>query len=471
MKFKRSLLLLSTLFVGQIFSAEYTLDANFVDHIDGIYEKGEDIVLKAQILEDGKPMTGKTLRYVVKKEGMGGEIVDVPSDKSVTIKTKMDKPGRCTFTFIAMDGKNMMQGKVEGKDNRGAAFDVGVIVSPLEVKPAVEAPADFKEFWDKEKKILEDMPLNAKVVPAPEAPAHDKITFVTCDVGQGFRPVNGIVHIPANAEPKSLPIQLFVHGAGVDQPKIVWTPPARGAARRLGKRIIMNLPAHGLPCDKPKEFYDELNKGELKLYPFINNGDVNKYYMKGMILRVIRALQYLKSLPEWNGKDIVVNGGSQGGAQSLFAAGADPQVTEIFAEVPAMCDLGGTVVGRVAGWPKPYYKQGDKYVLSTDYGSHNVKPADKSVEKFAGYFDAVNFAKYINPECKVYMLAGGIDGVCPSTSIFAAYNTMPAKVKVIDFSPRGNHCRGIYNDLDNLKIARFENEKKLPAGSGSTPLR
>lgn len=37
-------------------------------------------------------------------------------------------------------------------------------------------------------------------------------------------------------------------------------------------------------------------------------------YFKFMILRDLRAIEYAKTLPEWNGKDITVSGGSMGGS-------------------------------------------------------------------------------------------------------------------------------------------------------------
>ena len=52
----------------------------------------------------------------------------------------------------------------------------------------------------------------------------------------------------------------------------------------------------------------------------------------------MRSLDYVKSLPEWNGKVLIVKGGSQGGAQSIVAAALDNNVTMMIAEVPAMCD-------------------------------------------------------------------------------------------------------------------------------------
>lgn len=46
-----------------------------------------------------------------------------------------------------------------------------------------------------------------------------------------------------------------------------------------------------------------------------------------MYLRVLRALDYVKTLPEWDGKNLIVIGSSQCGAQAIVAAALDPQVS------------------------------------------------------------------------------------------------------------------------------------------------
>lgn len=225
--------------------------------------------------------------------------------------------------------------------------------------------------------------------------------------------------------------------------------------------LFLNLNAHGIANDQPASFYQALREGELKAYPFINSTDRDTYYMKGMIVRLIRAIEFMKTLPEWNGKDIVVGGGSQGGAQALFAAGADPQVTEIYADVPAMCDHAGSLVDRQAGWPGLYFRENGRIMVKQDYDRKNAKPGDEGMIRTAGYFDAASFARQIR--CKAYIRTGGVDGVCPPTGVFAAYNNIPSTDKEIDFAPLGAHCSGIYDDTEMIKVAKFHGTRKVPA--------
>lgn len=439
-------------------SAKYAVDFK-LNHPDGIYKKGDKIVATAQLMEDGKPVKGKKLRYVIRHGAKEIKTADASADHPVTIETVMNEPGWCYFLIIGKDSDNKTLAWKEKSRQKHAIFSIGAMVSPLEIKQGAPTPEDFTAFWDAEKKKLKNIPMNVKYKPIPDTPKHRKANFVTIDCGKEFRPANGVLHIPASAKPKSLPIFLFVHGAGVHNPKTnkQWAPPGRGKAK--GQNIFLDLNAHGLPQYESLEFFKKIREGELKNYPFLNSTDRDKYYMKGMIIRLIRALEFLKTLPEWNGKDIVVTGGSQGGAQALFAAGADPQVTEIYADVPAMCDLGASLVNRISGWPKLYYKKDGKIMVNQDYNPKNSKPGNDAMIKTAGYFDAANSAKQI--KCKTYIRTGGIDGVCPPSSVFSAYNNIPSTDKEIDFSPLGGHCRGLYKETENNKIAKFKNSKKV----------
>ena len=71
-----------------------------------------------------------------------------------------------------------------------------------------------------------------------------------------------------------------------------------------------------------------------------------------MSLRLVRALDFLTAQPEWDGRTVVVHGSSQGGYQSLVAAGLDPRVTFFAAGIPGGCDHTGFKAGRVNGCPK-----------------------------------------------------------------------------------------------------------------------
>jgi cephalosporin-C deacetylase-like acetyl esterase len=252
-----------------------------------------------------------------------------------------------------------------------------------------------------------------KTTPATTAVAGVELVDVQVDCVGGV-PVSGYLAMPmvAKAKAKSLPAILTVHGAGVNSASAgvaAW-------AVKEGGMLALDINAHGLPNGKPADFYKALAAGELRDYRVRGRENREQVYFKGMFLRVVRAIDFLTSLPEWDGKTLIVYGSSQGGFQAFAAAGLDERVTFICAGVPAGCDHTGMKVKRVAGWPKLVA------------WNENGRPDEASLQA-ARYFDNVNFAT--RAKCRgAAVTVGFIDGTCPPTSVYAAYNalTVPKEI-------------------------------------------
>jgi cephalosporin-C deacetylase-like acetyl esterase len=139
----------------------------------------------------------------------------------------------------------------------------------------------------------------------------------------------------------------------------------------------------------------------------------------------MRALDYVKSLPEWDGKHLLVVGTSQGGGQAIAAAALDPQVTFCRAGVPALSDHSGALANpsHRAGWPR-FYRSKEK--------------ADPKVIKAVSYYDNVYFARRIKAPC--YLSAGLIDTVCSPYGIYLVYLNLPnQQQKAIHITPDKGH--------------------------------
>lgn len=115
--------------------------------------------------------------------------------------------------------------------------------------------------------------------------------------------------------------------------------------------IALNVNAHGIENNQPPEYYQELEKGELADYARrpVLEGEASPF--RDMFLRVLRSLEFLRSLPEWDGKNLAVHGGSQGGLQALAATAFDPAVTVGLFNAPAGCDQLGVLIGRARRGP------------------------------------------------------------------------------------------------------------------------
>ncbi|MGN0870059.1 MAG: acetylxylan esterase, partial [Victivallales bacterium] len=150
------------------------------------------------------------------------------------------------------------------------------------------------------------------------------------------------------------------------------------------------------------------------------------YRIRDIFLRVVRCLDYLKTRPEWDGETIIVRGGSLGGAQALAAAYFEPLTVLCVANAPALSDHYGTECRQAAGWPGIF-----RYLSDRD--AQKLAAAKKTM----CYFDSVNFARRL--KCPVTMSVGFIDPVCPPTTVYAVYNSLPVKEKSIKNVVLGLH--------------------------------
>jgi cephalosporin-C deacetylase-like acetyl esterase len=142
-----------------------------------------------------------------------------------------------------------------------------------------------------------------------------------------------------------------------------------------------------------------------KNYQTIGNTDREKSYFLNMYLRDSRVLDYLMTRPDWDGKTVVLTGGSMGGQQSLALAGLRPdKISAVLVCVPAGADTNGDLHGRKAGYP--------------NWPSNNP-----DAMRTALYFDTVNFASRIHAPVMAGM--GFIDTISPPAGVWTALNQIP----------------------------------------------
>ena len=309
----------------------------------------------------------------------------------------------------------------------------GVLIAPEKLERSGIKPIDFDLFWQSRRDLLNKVPIKELYRRQLKVPKNltDKVIAFDITVScAGNGPVSGVLTMPNNAEKKSLPAIVLFMGAGVHSANVNTTYGQYAITFQMNPHSIKNL--------QPKEYYQNLAKTSLFNYSNKNINNRDKIYFHDMFLRVMRSLDYVKSLPEWNGKVLIVKGGSQGGAQSIVAAALDNNVTMMIAEVPAMCDHSALLMTkpRLHGWPRFY----------------NAK-ASKEVIKATSYYDMINFASKI--KCKSFVTAGALDHVCSPCGVFAAYNEIASKDKQFLFHPYGNH---ILTQVDSMFRATYINE-------------
>jgi cephalosporin-C deacetylase-like acetyl esterase len=173
--------------------------------------------------------------------------------------------------------------------------------------------------------------------------------------------------------------------------------------------ITLQIGIHGIPVTLDQNVYDSLANGALNRYMVYGLENKNDYYYRRVILGALRANDFLMSLPQFDGANLAVMGGSQGGALSIMTAALDSRVKALAVWVPALADLTGYIYGRAGGWHHAF-----------------KSPENRTKEKIetSKYYDTVNFARRLKVP-GIYTF-GYNDETCPPTSMYAAYNTITA---------------------------------------------
>jgi len=286
---------------------------------------------------------------------------------------------------------------------------------PLNIKPATSEPEDFDKFWKNAVEQISSQPLDVKMEVMEKYSNDKQNTYKISFANINSARIYGFLSIPTGKGP--FPAIVTIPGAGMGRNQPSW-------ATNWGKigviGLLMNVHSYNpyVSTEILKEKYKESNKPTM--YYLQGAPDRDKYFFKNSIIGINRAIDYVAALPEFNKKQFVIYGSSQGGGHSLILAGLNKNITAAIANVPALCDNGGYLEDRVPGWPKMLVP-------------HKNDPA---WVKMSGYFDAVNFAKRITVPTVVGV--GFIDSTCPPSSVYAAYNVIKAPKKIINDPTMGH---------------------------------
>jgi len=349
--------------------------------------------------------------------------------KPLVYEATLDKPGFVRFEarILGPDGQAIRKQFIgdattpEGRkamnrferSPKGIYFDGGVGFDVDKLSP-LEEPADFDEFWKRQFARLDKVPIKCDKVEVKTNNKNIRMWAVRIDCA-GLRPVTGYLSVPtAVDEGKTFPCILETHGYSGDT--CLHFRPAGGP----NDMIYFVINAHGLKLPEfgateadTKALRWEIRSHD-KSYAFdkAQNEDPEVAYFNGMVLRVKRALQFLKTVEGWNGKDLHASGGSQGGLQTIWAAACGEGVTLAKSSITWCCDMRMNDVRRAkkaatANWYIPWAEG-------------------------LGYYDAVTWAKRIPPTCRVEIPRAGLgDYTCPPMGLAKMYNAITAPKKIV----------------------------------------
>ena len=370
---------------------------------DGIYEIGETVgwtVTAGPVPPTyAYKWTVRRNNAVVLKQGRldvsaGAASIEIVADQPSMIYVAVEAYDVATPGTAAPAGAPpVFAGGNTGRDT--GLYAVGAAIAPTKIGLSTPRPADFDAFWDGKLAAQARVPLNPVLTPvATEVPGVDLRMFELDALGSK---AHGYAARPARDGRFPAVIQLQYAG--------VYALNAGAVARRASEGwLILNVDSH----DKlPSEPAGNVPRN----YREVGNTSRETSYFLNMYLRDSRVLDYLLTRPDWDGRTIVLMGGSMGGQQSLALAGLRPErISAVLVCVPAGADANGDLHGRKSGYP--------------DWASDNAE-----VMRTALYFDTVNFA----PRIKAPVLAGlgFIDTISPPAGIWTMLNQISAPVEAL----------------------------------------
>lgn len=424
------------------------------DHSDWKYLPGENVNFAIRVEQNGAAVAGVKLNWSVGPEWSEsgqpvstGTLTTTAEDAHVNAGT-LKEPGFLRLTATIVPDPAAQPTVPAGAPGGGRGGFVQRFLgtagfSPEKIKPYAVEPPDFDAFWQKGKDALAAIPINPQRTPyAPKTTDTINAYMVNFQTvkgagGRGSSRFYGIL-----TEPKKegkYPALLRVPGAGVYGVSGIWKESYDNA-------IVLAVDIHGIPLDLDNSFYNNLGAGALDTYQGFNLDNKELYYYRRVYLSMIRAVDYLTSLPNWDGKTVVVVGGSQGGALSIITAALDPRVKALAVFHPALSDITGYIHGRIGGWPDLFRN-----------------PLNRTKDKLetAGYYDTVNFAKRVKVP-GIYSW-GYNDETCMPTTTYSAYNSVTAPKTLSLQLATGHNIVPAQNDRINAWIQEIFKTGKAPA--------
>ena len=379
------------------------------ERTDYDYHVGEEVRFLIEVSRKGELVPDSRIDYTV-----GPECFPTVSKQDVLLEN-----GRGVILAVMSEpGFLRCEVHVRTADSTACSQTATVAVDKEHISTTTQPPADWAKFWQEAIARARETELAPHLQRAPEMDAGNREAY-RVDFGNdrdGSR-MYGVLAIPKGEKSRKYAAILQLPGAGVHRFEAI--------ADYGDELITLSLGIHGIPQDLPEELYKNLAGGSLHDYAQMNAADRDAFYYKRVYLGCIRAIDFLYTLPEFDGRTIGVCGGSQGGGLAMAVAALDKRVRFLTVYFPALCDQQAWTEGQADGWPHTFRK---------------AAYADPQLKKLAcealSYYDIANFASQIR--VPGWYCTGYNDTVCPPTSVLAAYNRISAE-KQLHVMPDAGH--------------------------------
>lgn len=287
---------------------------------------------------------------------------------------------------------------------------------PERILPVLPEPEDFDAFWQGALARLDSVPDDVQCEPAPEFSTAEynafRVSFAAIEESRVF----GVLTVPTakyGAPPFPAVFEVPSAGPSIREPKeFAFTVTPRNY-------ICFNVNVHAYDIGMNKE---ECSAAYRKLtgdrhYFLQGIESPGTYYFHRAAVGIHRAMKWLYEREDVDRAHFLYYGGSQGGFMGFNqVALAGGRFTAAMFHIPAMADVGGSLIGR---HPPPLH----------------LPEMDRHLRTLS-YYDAANFARRI--QCPVMVTVGFIDNSCYPSSVYAAYNVLPCEKYILNCAESGH---------------------------------
>lgn len=264
----------------------------------GIYNvsTNEQIDFEVVVYRYGMPIQEGKIDYQTGTEKFEGERKSaiVKNGKAIIKGGKMKAPGfyKCHVYF-----------EHEGKEYYNSS---AVGVNKDKIEAAAIMPDDFLEFWKSSIDEAGKTPLEPILILMPEK-CTDKanvyhISYNVTKASKNNNKFYGVLSIPKASG--KYPAKIIYPGAGIR--------PYHGDYFLPDQVITLQIGIHGIPVNLyESSLYEDLYAA-LGGYYFINRNDRDYFYYKRVVQGCIRAIDFIYTLPEFDGETVAAYGGKSG---------------------------------------------------------------------------------------------------------------------------------------------------------------
>lgn len=374
---------------------------------DALFECGEKVPVKLRLLGDIAP---------------GDQVTVKISDNAGCVKENVLEPEETVVFEVARSTPGFVDFSVQwhhSSERSLTEYACSVGFSVEKIRPFEEAPEDFFPFWQKLIDEAAALPEKIRMIPMPERAAPATEVFQLQVPTLNGKTIYGWISIPRKEG--KYPIMAGFPGSG-----------AAGGVReafRYEDAITLYMEVHSY-APRPGETREEtIARAGYNPFGYACQGIESRdtYFYHDVLPAVSRAVDFVQTLPQYDGKNMGFFGSSQGGWLSIMTAAFHPEVSCIFVNVPAFTQWGGFRTVQL---------ETEKH--ADDHGY------EKMVRETLRYYSSVYAAPRVRAD--VSMTVGRVDPVCPPTSVYALYNQLPGRKMMCHEMDMSHECRASWQE-------------------------